>query len=213
MKKLAPLRFSFKELEKELKEFDDLLKSKKELKERKDILPFFKSRLNLSAYIGKFAVYNNNFDRVAHELSLQGDFTCDLVCGDSGTNYYCLVEFEDAIQNSIFKKKSGKQNSEWSSRFDHGYSQLIDWFWKLDSMLPTVDFVNLFGTRDTTFCGLIVIGRDSYLTPAEQNRLKFRENKVIINSFKISCLTYDKLYKYLENSLTTQRQGTIQSSI
>lgn len=53
------------------------------LEERKHILPFFRKRRFLSALLGSYGRDIIRFDRLAFELSLFGDFTCDLVVGDS----------------------------------------------------------------------------------------------------------------------------------
>ncbi|MEQ8960543.1 MAG: DUF4263 domain-containing protein [Coleofasciculus sp. C2-GNP5-27] len=57
--------------------------------------------------------------------------------GDSVKKAYCFVEFENADSNSIFVDKPGKSSPEWSSRFEKCFSQIIDWFWKLDDLEKT----------------------------------------------------------------------------
>jgi hypothetical protein len=78
-------------------EFEDLLKSKSKLEERKDVLPFFKKRHDLSMLICNYfpkVVEPNTF---AHEYAIYGDFVADLVVGDSSRHRYLLVEFENGI--------------------------------------------------------------------------------------------------------------------
>ena len=57
-----------------------------------------------------------------------GDFACDVAAGDSEANAFTLIEFEDAQEYSIFsRRQEGKAMKRWSSRFEHGFSQLVDW--------------------------------------------------------------------------------------
>jgi hypothetical protein len=69
---------------------------------------------------------------VATELSLFGDYACDAASGDSKANAFTLIEFEDANEYSIFKKAAqGRSVRAWATRFEHGFSQLVDWAWRL----------------------------------------------------------------------------------
>jgi hypothetical protein len=58
------------------------------------------------------------------------------------------VEFEDAASKSIFVSKSGKNTPEWSSRFEKGFTQILDWFWKLDDLEKTDAFEDRFTARN-----------------------------------------------------------------
>jgi hypothetical protein len=57
----------------ELEEFENLLRNNRELNERKDILPFFKERLHLSACIGLYPS-DNLCNQIKHEFTLSGEF-------------------------------------------------------------------------------------------------------------------------------------------
>jgi len=57
----------------ELEEFEKLLLNNKELKESKDILPFFKERQHLSACIGWYPS-DNLCNQIKHEFTLSGEF-------------------------------------------------------------------------------------------------------------------------------------------
>ena len=141
MKTFIRFRFDLKRCRTELDEFKKLLDNHPTLDERRDILPFFREREHLSAFIGSyFAPSIENSDRLAFEYSLFGDFFCDLVVGDSARGVYCFVEFEDATPTSIFESRGQKATLEWSSRFERGFSQIVDWFWKLDDMRGTIEF-------------------------------------------------------------------------
>jgi hypothetical protein len=70
---------------------------------------------------------------------------------------------------------------------------LIDWFCKLNDMERTDDFESKFGSRSIDYFGLLVVGRTQSLAPREQRRLHWRQEKVVVNSNKIRCVTYDQL--------------------
>jgi hypothetical protein len=193
MKAFEPLQWDAGQCRKELVALQKLLASSASLKEREDILPFFKARRHLSGYLASYHADIINCDRLAYEFDLFGDFACDVAVGDSERGAYGFVEFEDASPNSIFVKKRGKSSPEWSPRFDHGFSQLIDWFCKLHDMEKTDDFEAKFGGRSIRFFGLLVVGRTEPLAAREVRRLKWREERVVINSNKIRCLTFDQL--------------------
>jgi len=202
MKTLEPLHFDSKLCRKELDEFKELLDNNPTLDERKDVLPFFRNRQHLSAFIGSYIQGLDNFDRLAFEYSLFGDFYCDLVVGDSEAGCYCFIEFEDASPTSIFEQKSKKATLEWSSRFEHGFSQIVDWFWKLADMENTTAFESQFGKGYIKYDGMLILGKSEDLAYKEQIRLQWRLDRVVVNSKKIFCRTFDELYKDLNRRLT-----------
>ncbi|MBA7599675.1 hypothetical protein ES703_06712 [subsurface metagenome] len=178
---------------KEIEEFKKLLYAKTDLQERADILPFFKQRKHLSTYIGTFITNMKSFDRIAYEFELYGDFLVDLVVGDSKRNLYLFVEFEAGTDTSMFCRKGKKSTLQWSPAFESGFSQIIDWFWILDGMRNTPDFRSTFGSSEARIFAMLVAGRSRVLEDAEIQRLAWREEKVVINSNRIFCLTYDAL--------------------
>ena len=125
----------------------------------------------------------------------------DLVVGDSTNATYCLIEFEDATRNSIFVKKE-RSTSDWSSRFEHGFSQIVDWFWKLDDFRNTAQFRAIFESDSINFYGMLIIGRESFLSPIDKNPLRWRLNKVLIDSQKIICITFDQLARDIKDRLS-----------
>jgi hypothetical protein len=130
---------------------------------------------------------------VAYEYDLFGDFACDLVVGDSVTRTYGFIEFEDASPNSIFVQRGARVTPEWSPRFEHGYSQIVDWFCKLNDMEKTDEFDTRFGGRSIKYFGLLVIGRSETFTPRESRRLAWRQDRTVVNSRHIRCVTFDQL--------------------
>jgi hypothetical protein len=175
----------------EAEQLRDLLATNRDLQERKQVLPFFKERLQLSAFLGSYHPEIVRHDLVAHELPLFGDFVADLVVGDSKNGAFAFIEFEDASPESIFVKR--KATPDWSPRFEHGFSQLVDWFFKIDEQSPTVDFEAKFGTRTVRHLGILVIGRTEHLGKREEQRLRWRQEFVLLNSKQILCKTFDNL--------------------
>ena len=178
------------------------------LYEKRQILPFFRARRHLSAFIGSYGQDVDCYDRIAFEYPLFGDFTCDLVVGDSARGAYCLIEFEDAGPTSLFIQRGKRVTRDWSPRLEHGYSQLIDWFHKLDDMRRSDDLVLRFGSRSLTFSGVLVIGRDQHLKPGELERLSWRRANVVVASQLIQCRTFDGLVEKLESRLATILDAT-----
>ena len=113
--------------------------------------------------------------------------------GNSSTQHYLLVEFEDGSSDSVFKTRKSKSTPEWAPRFESAYSQIVDWLWKLEDMRTTSHFEHAFGSKHATFQGLIVIGKDRRLQPQEQNRLRWRMDKTLIDSNAVSCVSFDQL--------------------
>ena len=192
MKKFQSLKFDAEICYAELEEFRQLLISHKELSERKDILPFFRKRQHLAALIGAYHTNIIESDLIAYEYPLFGDFVVDLAVGNSKKNAYCFIEFEDGKSDSIFVNV-GRTTLEWSPRFEHGFSQIVDWFWKLSDFEKTDEFENMFGDRSIDFIGILVIGRSQSLGKKEERRLRWRKQKVLVNSQHIHCVTFDEL--------------------
>ena len=201
MKSLETFTFNPLNCRAELDELRSLLKKHAVLKEQSQILPFFRERKHLSAFLGSYITYFSSFDRIAFEYDIFGDFKADIVVGDSESGRYLFIEMEDAGPNSIFEKKRGRATSEWSSRFERGYSQLVDWFWKLSDMKQTREFVTRFGTEITDYYGMLIIGRKDALDQKERDRLKWRRQRVLVDTIPIICVTYDELLKDLDNRL------------
>jgi hypothetical protein len=65
-------------------------------------------------------------DMIKFELALKGMFRTDLVLGNNGQRKFGLIEFEDAQENSIFKKGT-TQYRYWAPRLEHGFGQILDW--------------------------------------------------------------------------------------
>jgi len=191
--------------QKELKEFRSLLSSKDELSESGDLLPFFRERKQLTALVGgslhpRIAVA----DLVAHEFDLD-DYCCDFVVGESRRHTFLFVEFEDAKKNSIFSPRAEQRfMSEWGGRFEHGFSQIVDWAYKLYDMEKSVDtFEKRFGFRIIDPMSILVIGRSRFLSRSEGVRLDWRWKHVVVNNQQVWCITYDQLLEEMQYAITT----------
>jgi Domain of unknown function (DUF4263) len=194
--RVAPWAYDEQAARADLDALESLLKTRGELSERGDILPFMRAHPHLCALIGSYNRRANACDRLGLEVPLFGQFTADLVVGDHAARAYTLVEFEDGRPNSIFVQRA-RQRTEWSPRFEHGLSQLTDWLWLLDDQAHTHIFEDIFGARPVTVTVVLVAGRDSGLTTADRHRLEWRRDHVVINSQHLYCCTFEELLRDL----------------
>lgn len=204
------IAFDRSRVERELRELDALLNDRPELSETDDIHPFFKAREQLSAFFGTFLPDLGPATELAFEFPFFGDYRADLLVGNRATGEFLVVEFEDGRPESIFKKQPRRTNAEWSVRFEHGFGQLVDWFFHLDDFKNTKNFANTFGHGHIRFSGLLVIGRNAGLDEAKRNRLKWRTEKVLIDSHPINCVTFDDLYTTLNTRIQMYRAASKQ---
>jgi hypothetical protein len=196
MKQFEPFEIDFDRCRVELTALKELLEKYEveTLKEREHILAFFAENRHVAALVGSIAPNIARVDRLAYEFDFFGDYAADLAAGDSKKREYCFVEFENAAPDSIFRKSGKKSSLEWSPRFDHGYSQIIDWFWKLHDLARSDTGRARFGHANSfNYCGLLVIGRSRGLAPLEKERLDWRRNRVLVDSRHIYCMTFDEL--------------------
>ena len=163
MKQFDPFQIDLSRCQDQLDLFKKLLDrfARTELRERKDVLSFFRDNKDLSALAGYLSPEVEHVDLLAYEYDFWGDFAADLAVGDSVREAYCFIEFENAAPGSIFNKLRGRSSADWASRFEKGYSQIIDWFWKLHDMQGTDAFLSRFGrVKRFHYFGLLVVGRE-----------------------------------------------------
>jgi Domain of unknown function (DUF4263) len=204
MKRLEPVTLDLERCRDELASFKSLLDRYESgtLREKEHILPFFRKHRNIAALIGYLFSDCVHIDRIAFEFDIFGDHTADLVVGDATRETYGFVEFEDAAPDSIFRKQGTKDTLVWASRFEQGYSQIIDWFWKLDDLARTDTLRHRFeGAKSIRYEGLLVIGRTRQLQPLERDRLSWRRDRVVVDSKHIYCVTFDELHDRLRDML------------
>jgi hypothetical protein len=141
------------------------------LREREDVLRFFRDHRHVAALAGHLMPTIFHVDRLAYEFDFFGDYAADLAVGDSKRGAYCFIEFENAAPDSIFVKAGKKSGLEWARRFDNGYSQIIDWFWKLHDRVKSETARARFDDRASIDdYGVLVIGRSAGLQPLERAR-------------------------------------------
>ncbi|OWK46912.1 Shedu anti-phage system protein SduA domain-containing protein [Fimbriiglobus ruber] len=186
----------------ETDEFGDLLRTKAELSEKYDIQPFFKSRVQVSAFVGSFMLNIGPATHICFEYNFFGDYAADLVLGDKAHRRFCVVEFEDGRLQSIFRPSPSGNSRVWSPRFEHGFSQIIDWYTMLDDLKKTERFKRDFGDGHIRFSAMLIIGRDTGITdPHDQFRLDWRADKVSVDSNNVICVTFDELYRHMDRHL------------
>lgn len=203
MKELQTIHFDAEQCGRELEAFKRLLDSRTNLSERDDILPFFHRHLHLSAFL---ASYHPNITRrerlIGFEYKLFGDFGTDFIVGDPSSASFLFVEFEDAAPSSVFSRSS-RSLPAWSPRFGGGFSQVVDWFWKLAEFQHTPDFSRKFGLPCADFMALVVIGRSADLERRERERLQWFRRNVVVHSKHVYCCTFDELYHDLRERYHT----------
>jgi len=192
---LETITFDHALFEVELSALGTLLASKAELSETGDIQPLFKTSKHLSAFLGTFAPDIGPATELAFEFPFFGDYQADLLVGSKSAGHFCVVEFEDGGSDSIFKKQPKRGNPEWSSRFEHGFSQLTDWFFNLDDYKKSHGFTKTFGYGHVSFTGVLIIGRATGLNAMKRTRLRWRSDKVLIDSNAVICVTFDDVYE------------------
>jgi hypothetical protein len=202
MKDFADIVYDPAKCRRQVTAFGKLLASKKTLSERDELLPFFKKRPELAAFIGTYASSIGPAAQLAFEFPFLGDFAADVVLGSREHGEFCVVELEDGRPDGVFTKVGQKSTREWSRRFDHGFSQLVDWFYALDDLKKTARFAKDFGHGHVRFFGLLVIGRSAGIAESDRARLKWRTEKVRVDSHSIDCLTFDDLYEHLRRRLS-----------
>jgi hypothetical protein len=192
---LEPITFDHALFESELAAMGTLLASKANLSETDDIQPLFKTSKHLSAFLGTFAPDIGPATELGFEFPFFGDYRADLIVGSKSACHFCVVEFEDGGPDSIFKKQPNRSNPEWSGKFEHGFGQLTDWFFNLDDYKKTHGFTKTFGYGHVSFTGLLVIGRAEGLDDMKRTRLRWRSDKVLVDSNAVICVTFDDVYE------------------
>jgi hypothetical protein len=170
------------------------------MSERSDIQPFFRSHEQLSAFLGSYTTDIGPATEIVFEYPIFDNFAADLIVGNKSVGEFCFIEFEDGCGDSIFQKTS-RSLSEWSRRFEHGFSQIVDWFSLLDDLKKTDLFKKDFGKEFVRFSALLIIGRDYGVSDYDRLRLGWRRAKVLVDSQAVFCTTFDELNRNLDRRL------------
>ncbi|MFO0863930.1 MAG: DUF4263 domain-containing protein [Gemmataceae bacterium] len=203
MKLFDTFTFDYEECRNQLEEFRTLMNNKSSLSEKSDVLPLFQKSRQLAWFFSSFNTRIRTVDRFAREFDVFGDFSADLAIGDSAAGEYCFIEFEDARTNSVFDRKGTKATRDWGARFDHGYSQIVDWIHKINSAACSTDNLKRFARYEIDYETVLVIGRNSHLDPSEVQRLKWRSNFVSVGGKKVHCITFDDLLSQFDAEMVT----------
>jgi len=140
-------------------------------------------------------------DMIKFELAMKGMFRTDLVLGNDGQRVFGLIEFEDAEQNSIFKRGT-TQYRHWSPRLEHGFGQVLDWAWVRSDHPNDSVLMNGFGGVITTSAYAVICGRDaSLLDDVERKRFRHRRNHLKVEGQQALVLTYDEMVRNMDDNL------------
>ena len=194
MKPLEEFAFDPARCRNEIEALGNFLAANQRPGERAAIQPFFDAHPHLAAFLGSYDPDIGPANSGASNYEILGDFSADLVLGNYEQRKYLFVELEDCGDSSLFTKHGEKSTREWGRRFEHGFSQLVDWFYALDGARGTPEFERGFGYGYVRFSGMLVVGRSAGLEESEGNRLAWRTEKVLVNSIPVYCLTFDDLF-------------------
>ena len=187
-----------------------LLETNQPLGETAEIMPFMRAARHLAAWPGHANSGPGDADPLAVEKPLLGGFRCDIAIGDSVTGQLALVELEDARPNSLFEPVRARDYPRWSRRFERGFSQLVDWAWRIDhERQPSATLAGAFGTADPKFHYVPVIGRDRWIGDAGRARLNWRRPHNGISGQRTTVWTYDDLLTFVRLRLRAAERGAI----
>jgi antiviral defense system Shedu protein SduA len=202
MKTVLSIELNAQQLLADLRELEAFLNDNKSLKERNQVLPFFGSHPQLIGALGWMNAAAGRPDRYATELDLFGDFSCDAAAGDSAEGAFTLIEFEDAAEYSVFRApEPGKSIRKWSARFERGFSQLVDWAWRLGTEGDSQARERIFGSQPVSVHLLLVVGRNTDLQDQDFRRMSWRSQNVRLGGHNMSCLTFDNILSTLKGRI------------
>lgn len=192
-----------------LVEFSSFLRDKTEIEETGNgsLQEFFINHSDLLLLMGDCFFPNMYAAAYQKEFSILGEFRADFAISNSCKSKFLFVEFEPAKRESVFAKKTdgkGIVSYEWSDKFEHGFSQILDWHYRMEDLRRTARFQEHFGSEDVEYEGILVVGRDCFVKEVGgMARLNWRKDKTVIDSRKIYCMTYDKLFRELQGRMNS----------
>ena len=186
--------------QRELAEFKSLLDANQVLKEREHVLKSFDKWPNLCLLIGEYHPRIREADLIKREFEIANYFRADLAVRQDSNSDVCLVEFEPAGENDIFKLSDPKRIPPWSNAMEKGFSQIVDWAWAIDNHRDQAEFKDAFGAKRPKVTAVLVVGRDASLSDhVSQDRWEWRsEWAKFPNISAIFLQTYDELYRALD---------------
>lgn len=200
MPQLQRINLDFNAAENELAEFKKFLDDNPEFSETA-VVSLLKTKLNLCCLLASMIAGVPKADVYKFEFQIQGVFWADLVVGHLQKQRFVLVEFEDGKTNSLFGPKETNQMRDWSSRFEHGFGQLVDWAWASADVGNTRVFQNAFECTDVYPIFVLICGRDAFMNVTERQRFNWRTENVGLGGAKATCLTYDGLFQFLQATI------------
>lgn len=200
MANLQRIDYSGTVARKELDALDVMLQTDGPLSEQDDLLPFFREHQHVAASLGLFFPEISIPDRIGFEYGILGQFRADIVIGNLADEAFVFIELEDASRTSIFQNK-GRHVSHWSPRFHRGFGQLTDWFYAMDQLANDRIHEDTLGCPDPLLFPMLIIGRRSHLSAAEQKRLRWHRRKVLIDSAPVFAHTFDDVAAKLRRKL------------
>ncbi|MCY9850386.1 Shedu anti-phage system protein SduA domain-containing protein [Pectobacterium jejuense] len=215
MKGFHQFEFDANKLATEFTNLEKLLQKGKgiSLEENKHLSPAFKAAPNHISIIASAFGGVNKPDLIASEYWILDKLRCDFAVCDSRKRKFCFIEIENASPKSIFVERKPDQYNgllgrapyyDWSARFEHGASQIIDWIRVLKDAEKTDDFRAHFGSANKFEAEFIlVIGRDEYLDDDQKERLAWRTKNLRAGDYKIRCITFDQVIDEVEYEFTT----------
>lgn len=167
----------------------------------------FRNRTQLFALMGKI-VFGEIATKWNDEVKF-GNFRADFIIANDKKNKVCLIEFENAKMESIFRKKTHSDKTityEWAPRFEHGYSQILDW--KYYSIEEKTSLKNDFQVHPKEIEFALCIGWNKHLQQSNfQERFDFRKNKVTVESKTFYCMCFDSFVDELQEKLNLYNAG------
>jgi hypothetical protein len=144
-------------------------------------------------------------DLIKFELELKGIFRTDLALGHDASRKFALIEFEDAKEDSLFRKATS-QYRYWGRRLEQGFGQIVDWAWVRNENPNDSILQGAFGGRINNSAYIVICGRDVGIKDdLERSRFEYRRNKTRIEGIYALFLTYDDFVKALEDNLAVAK--------
>jgi len=197
MPQLIDIQPKPKELVKDIRAFRRFLKQNPSA-ERSQFLPFFAKHEQLCAFMATFHTKVKSGTQLKLEADLWSDFTCDLIAGSKSDRAFVFVEFEDAKPQSLFRPKKGRKNSYWGNRVEQGFSQVVDWLFRIDSEGGSATLERDFGARQLNTMGIVITGRSHDVSAYDRLRLDWRSSNTSVGKARVAFFTYDDLLEWLE---------------
>lgn len=216
--------FSLSDARRELADFKRLLDGNNTLREREQVLAGFDRWPNLCVLFGIFHGKVRTGDLIRREFPVPNRLRADLAVTRAGSACFCLVEFEGATPDCIFrsspkrisskgKTKRPRQVAEWAEAFEKGFSQIVDWAWAIDMHRQDKEMVDAFGTDRPDCVGVLVIGRNSAISGATaKDRWDWRAKHVKASNWPVYLFTYDDLHEEFAVELTVREEDAARTN-